>query len=504
MVKAPAESRTPPVLPVTSAPSATAPSLGCPRVPVATTTGSRPAWERRAQTSPRPRSSHDTVYRASVAIADALAACAAFLISIALVRSHHLSTVTLATVPLIVVMSRIMGTYDREGVLVRKSTLDETPHLFQLATLYALAVWLIDGLAISGERSRRELLVLWMSLFLFLSLFRSIARWLSRRLAPPEHCLVIGDDATSDWIQSVFSRRASLHAKVVASIRPASFYTQDSVAGSVTADMQDLFLRLGADRIVVAPRSADKGEVIDVVHAATSLGLKVSVLPKEVVGSSGEFDDLEGVPLLSIRPLGLGRSSRFLKRFLDLIGSSLGLFLLSPLLISVAVLIKLDSRGPVLFRQSRIGRDGTEFKIFKFRTMIADAEEQKHSLLPLSHPDGLFKIAEDPRITRIGKLLRRTSLDELPQLMNVVVGEMSLVGPRPLIPEEDGLIEGWRRRRLKLTPGMTGHWQVLGSARIPIAEMVRIDYLYVTNWSLWLDVKILLRTIPYVIAGRGM
>jgi exopolysaccharide biosynthesis polyprenyl glycosylphosphotransferase len=455
-------------------------------------------------TSARPRSSRDIVYRASVAIADALAGCAALVMSIALVRSHHLSIVSLATVPLIVVLSNIMGTYDREGVLVRKSTLDEAPLLFQLATLYALAVWLIDGLAFSGERSRRELLVLWTSLFLFLSVFRAVARRLSRRLAPPEHCLVIGDDATCDWIQSVFSRRASLHAKVIASIRPESFYTQDSVAGSLTADMQDLFLRLGADRIIVAPQSAADREVIGVVHAATSLGLKVSVLPPEVVGSSGEFDDIEGAPLLSIRPFGLSRSSRFLKRFVDLIGSSLGLLLLSPLLLCIAALIKLDSRGPVLFRQSRIGRAGTEFKIFKFRTMVCDAEEQKYSLLPLSDPDRLFKLAEDPRITRIGKVLRRTSLDELPQLMNVVLGEMSLVGPRPLIPEEDGLIEGWRRRRLKLTPGMTGHWQVLGSARIPLAEMVRIDYLYVTNWSLWLDVKILLRTIPYVIAGKSM
>jgi lipopolysaccharide/colanic/teichoic acid biosynthesis glycosyltransferase len=178
--------------------------------------------------------------------------------------------------------------------------------------------------------------------------------------------------------------------------------------------------------------------------------------------------------------------------------------LLAPLLAGICLAIKLDSSGPVLFRQRRVGRDGSSFEMLKFRTMVRGADGQKDGLRHLNEAAGVFKIAEDPRMTRVGRLLRRTSLDELPQLANVLRGQMSLVGPRPLIVEEDRLIEGWRRRRLQLTPGMTGHWQVLGSARIPLEEMVRIDYLYVTNWSLWLDVKILLRTIPYVLSGKGL
>ena len=167
-------------------------------------------------------------------------------------------------------------------------------------------------------------------------------------------------------------------------------------------------------------------------------------------------------------------------------------------------MIKLDSRGPVLFRQDRIGRDGKPFQMLKFRTMVQDADEHKDELRHFNQAEGLFKIAKDPRITRVGSLLRRMSLDELPQLLNVMRGEMSLVGPRPLVIDEDSLLEGWRRRRLQLTPGMTGHWQILGSARLPLEEMARIDYLYVSNWSLWLDVKILLRTIPYVLSGKGL
>jgi lipopolysaccharide/colanic/teichoic acid biosynthesis glycosyltransferase len=171
---------------------------------------------------------------------------------------------------------------------------------------------------------------------------------------------------------------------------------------------------------------------------------------------------------------------------------------------AIAVAIRLDSRGPILFRQTRIGRDGAPFEIFNFRTKVPDAEALKQELAHLNETDGLFKIAADPRITRVGAFLRRAALDELPQLFNVWRGEMSLVGPRPLVVDEDAKIEGLDRSRLHLTPGMTGHWQILGSARIPLHEMVGIDYLYVANWSLWTDLKILLRTVPYMLARRGM
>jgi lipopolysaccharide/colanic/teichoic acid biosynthesis glycosyltransferase len=169
----------------------------------------------------------------------------------------------------------------------------------------------------------------------------------------------------------------------------------------------------------------------------------------------------------------------------------------------IAALVATTSRGPVLFRQTRIGRGGQSFSMLKFRSMEDGADRLKDSLRHRNEQNGLFKIADDPRVTRVGRWLRRTSLDELPQLFNVLRGEMGLVGPRPLIPEEDARIQGWHRRRLHLTPGMTGPWQVLGAARIPLSEMVTIDYLYVANWSLWNDVKIILRTAGTVVARRG-
>jgi lipopolysaccharide/colanic/teichoic acid biosynthesis glycosyltransferase len=159
----------------------------------------------------------------------------------------------------------------------------------------------------------------------------------------------------------------------------------------------------------------------------------------------------------------------------------------------------------VFFRQTRVGLDGREFAMLKFRSMVVGAHAQRDALRHLNESDGLFKIESDPRVTRVGRVLRRTGFDELPQLINVLRGEMSLVGPRPLVVDEDRFIEGRHRRgRLQLMPGMTGPWQLLGPARVPLNEMVAIDYLYGANWSLWNDVKILLRTIAYVINRDGM
>jgi lipopolysaccharide/colanic/teichoic acid biosynthesis glycosyltransferase len=158
----------------------------------------------------------------------------------------------------------------------------------------------------------------------------------------------------------------------------------------------------------------------------------------------------------------------------------------------------------VVFRQLRIGRDGRRFYMLKFRSMVATAEAQRPALEPFNENDGIFKMSRDPRVTRVGGLLRAHSLDELPQLVNVLRGEMSLVGPRPLVPEEDQRVLGRHRMRLKYAPGMTGPWQVLGPARPPLSEMVKLDYLYGANWSLWSDLKYILRTVCHVASRRGL
>jgi exopolysaccharide biosynthesis polyprenyl glycosylphosphotransferase len=259
------------------------------------------------------------------------------------------------------------------------------------------------------------------------------------------------------------------------------------------------------DRVVIAADDAPPEQVHETIQVAKRLDVKVSLLPRlfEVVGSSVAFDYLGGLTLLGVRRFGLSRRARAVKRTFDVAGSASVVLLMSPFLVAIAALVRLTSPGPALFRQMRVGRDGRPFEMLKFRSMVADADTRKPELRCLNEADGLFKIDDDPRVTVVGRLLRRSCLDELPQLFNVLRGDMSLVGPRPLVLDEDEKIIGWHRQRLALTPGMTGPWQVLGAARIPLDEMVTIDYLYVANWSLWGDVKILLRTVPYVLARRG-
>lgn len=193
------------------------------------------------------------------------------------------------------------------------------------------------------------------------------------------------------------------------------------------------------------------------------------------------------------------------KRACDLVLASVVLLLASPVLLAVAIAIKIDSPGPILFRQPRVGRGGEVFRMRKFRTMIEDADAHKLSLLHMNEAgDGLFKIPQDPRVTRFGRFLRSTSFDELPQLIHVLSGKMSLVGPRPLVPTEDAKITGAYRRRLEMKPGMTGEWQVAGASKIPIAEMVKLDMDYIENWSPLLDLKLLASTLPHVIMRRGI
>lgn len=197
------------------------------------------------------------------------------------------------------------------------------------------------------------------------------------------------------------------------------------------------------------------------------------------------------------------RASRAVKRVVDFVGAAVLLLLLVPMLLVAAVAVKADSPGPVLFRQRRMGRDGEEFDVLKLRTMRLGAEQARASLAARNEGDGhLFKIREDPRVTAVGRLLRRYSLDELPQLVNVLMGHMSLVGPRPL-PVEDSAFTGEARRRLLVRPGLTGLWQISGRSDLAWEDALRLDLQYVDSWSVWLDLAILLRTPTVVLRGEG-
>jgi exopolysaccharide biosynthesis polyprenyl glycosylphosphotransferase len=259
-------------------------------------------------------------------------------------------------------------------------------------------------------------------------------------------------------------------------------------------------------RVILAFSRRSAEGLLDLIRASGLRDVNLSIVPRyfEIIASNVQIVDLEGIPVIEIPAPRLSRLARVSKRCLDLSLTVPGFLLLAPTFIVIAALIKLDSRGPVFFKQQRMGRGQKVFEIIKFRTMHVDAEQMRRDLLVANESTGpLFKIRDDPRVTRVGYWVRKLSLDELPQLVNVLKGEMSLVGPRPFVVYEDDKIAGWARRRLDLTPGITGLWQVLGRNDIGFDEMVKLDYLYVNNWSLWWDVKILLRTAPVVFSRRG-
>jgi exopolysaccharide biosynthesis polyprenyl glycosylphosphotransferase len=446
----------------------------------------------------------DAVFRRLLALADVIAAAAAVLLFVTVLGGRALEPLALLALPLVVIAGKLVGLYDRDELLVNKTTVDEAPRLFELATLYTLSFSVLQTLFVEPRMGAREIIALWGAMFVLALVARRLARLVAHKVTPTERCLFVGTEDSAERVRTKLTASGG-HAVLVARMSIGDLVEGDDIA-EAAATLHRLVAELRVHRVIIEPSDPHPRTTLDFVREAKGTGARVSLLPRvlDVVGSSIELDDLHGLTLLGVRRFGLSRSSAALKKSFDLFGAVTGLILLSPVLALIALLIRLDSRGPAIYRQTRIGRGGDPFTMWKFRTMVDGADALKPSLRALNEADGLFKISNDPRITRVGRWLRRYSLDELPQLVNVVRGEMSLVGPRPLVRDDDEQITGLDRRRLHLTPGMTGAWQILGSARVPLAEMIKLDYLYVTGWSLWSDVKILLRTIPYVIARRGM
>ena len=449
----------------------------------------------------------DSRYRRLLALADAGAAALSVLVVFVL-PAQDPSPVAFLVVPFVVLAAKVFGLYDRDQHVLHKTTLDEAPSIVQVSGLALLFLWLTESVSLSGNLGQGSALVLAATLVLSTLVARGIARGVARRTIDPERCLLIGDAETADRVRDRLFMGHALDACLVGwvSSEPHEQASSDPPLLGRPENLGLILAEEDIDRVLIAPGGLPADEILESIRLSRAIGVKVSVLPRlfEVIGASVEQDDIQGVTLLGVRPHGLTASSLALKRIFDLAGALFLLVLLSPLFAAIALAVKLSSPGPVFFRQPRIGRDRASFRVVKFRTMRKDADREKAALLHLNETDGFFKMAEDPRVTRVGRVLRRTSLDEFPQLLNVLRGDMSLVGPRPLVGDEDARIEGWKRARAMVPPGMTGPWQVLGSSRIPMAEMVKIDYLYGANWSLWLDVKILLRTVSHVLGRRGL
>jgi exopolysaccharide biosynthesis polyprenyl glycosylphosphotransferase len=454
----------------------------------------------------------DAIFRRTLALADLAGTYLALLTVVILAGgTPPLRPAAVLLAPFVLVLNKVIGLYDRDQHMLRKTTIDEAPLLINTAVFYALFVWLTEQVTLGGLLGRAQVFGLAVLSFTFVIVGRAAVRWFVLSITSPERCVVLGNAVDAERTAGRLASSSGVNVIVVGRLALGPDQTgPEATEYTSLGDVHSLAPVISeheVERVIIAPDSHDQEEILEAIRLIKALGVKVSVLPRllEVVGSSSTFDEVGGITLLGVRQYGLPKSSQFLKRSMDIVASAVGLFLLAPLLLLLGLAVKLDSRGPMFFRQPRVGRKGDRFDMFKFRSMVPDAERIKAQLREQNEAEGgLFKIRRDPRVTRVGRFLRQTSLDELPQLLNVLRGEMSLVGPRPLVPDEDLLIEGWQRRRLAVKPGMTGLWQIFGSARIPMHEMVKIDYLYGANWSIWLDLKILIRTVPYMLHRRGL
>ena len=260
------------------------------------------------------------------------------------------------------------------------------------------------------------------------------------------------------------------------------------------------------DEVIIADPDFPQEQAVELVDTCHRRGVRVPIAPStmEILMQRAEFVPGESVPLFELRPPVFDGFDYVVKRTFDLVGSALLLLVLSPLLVGDRARGALTSRGPVIYRSIRPGIGGEPFACLKFRTMYADADQRQADLESLNEASGaLFKIRDDPRMTRVGRFLRRYSLDELPQLFNVLRGQMSLVGPRPLPQRDFDQLEDWHKKRYLVLPGMTGLWQVSGRSELDFDDLVRLDFLYLERWSVFLDLTILLKTIPAVFLRRG-
>jgi len=420
------------------------------------------------------------------------------------------------SLPAWVVLAKLYGLYDLDEERADHSTADELVGVFHLITVGAFMFYAGAWLTHVASPTPGKIITFWAIGVVLVTCVRAVARLLGRRHPGYiQRTIIVG----AGDIGQLIARRILQHEKykmeIIGFVDTSPKERHDGL-GDLTilgalGDLPSIIESARIDRVIVAFSNERDAEVIDLIRALAAQSVCVDVVPRlfPLMGQSVGVHSIEGLPLVALPRVRLARSSLLLKRTLDAMLALLGLFLLSPVFALIAIMIKRDSPGPVFFKQVRMGSDERPFRMLKFRTMSLEAEDIREELLNLNKHRGvggdarLFKVPDDPRVTRVGRFLRRYSMDELPQLINVLRGEMSLVGPRPLVLDEDRFVTDWRRRRLLVKPGMTGLWQVFSRDDLSFEEMIELDYRYIASWSLLSDVRLLLRTLPAVLRERS-
>jgi exopolysaccharide biosynthesis polyprenyl glycosylphosphotransferase len=425
-------------------------------------------------------------------------------------RDVDYTIVTIVATPTFLLLFWLYGLYEPRQVL---SPVNEFKQVFHGAIAGTALLFVADS--IFNLRLAR----VWVFLAALFSLVcvgaerlavRKILHYLRRRGGDATRTIVLGTNTEARSVARTLEREGWLGYEIIGFVDDKSPVGQEvsdghSVIGH-TGELNDLVQIKDATLVLVAASAFDTARLNRLFWELqeVDVDLQITSGTVDLLASRMVVQSVAGVPLLYVRRPGMDRLQRAMKRTMDMFGALMGGLILSPFLLAIAIWIKIDSRGPVFFKQVRVGRDGRHFKLWKFRTMIKDAEQKRAELEHLDEGPGLlFKLKEDPRITSAGKRLRRFSLDELPQLWNVIRGDMSLVGPRPALPSEVEQYDDWVKNRLRVKPGMTGLWQVSGRTETSFEDYIRHDLFYIQNWSLSLDFWILWRTLRAVLRAEG-
>jgi exopolysaccharide biosynthesis polyprenyl glycosylphosphotransferase len=402
---------------------------------------------------------------------------------------------SLVFLPVWIIVAKLLGLYDDDERALRHLTVDEAPRLVLWAVIGTGLLSFLLELSPAGRPEASRVLAAGLVAACSVLLLRALVRFIWRHVTAPERIALVGDSEQRAIVRRKFELFPDLHMEIVVEHDPLR-----AIGGEVPDWLRDV------DRLVVAPGALDGGEMRSLVALSTRAGTMLTVVPpyRDVFTPAARLNHLAELPLLEYGKSDLSRSTLMLKRLIDVSISAVALVVLLPVFAIIAVAIKIDTRGPVLYTQLRAGARRRPFSIVKFRSMVSNAEEMLPNLVRLDRLDEpVFKLLDDPRVTRVGRVLRRWSLDELPQLWNVLVGDMSLVGPRP---EEVALVERYtpeQQIRLVVKPGLTGPMQVNGRGALTLEERIAVERAYIENLSIGGDVRILGMTIASVLHGRG-
>jgi exopolysaccharide biosynthesis polyprenyl glycosylphosphotransferase len=402
----------------------------------------------------------------------------------------------LVFVPAWIVGAKLHGLYDRDQRTLRHLTVDELPVLLMWALTGIVALSLFLSVTPSGPPGMMAALRGWAVAVTAGVVFRGLARIVWRKIVPPERALIVGSGPLADAARRKLELFPEIHVRV-----------SDQTDEAAVARLTDAPQSVGAiDRVILASQSLDEALIANLLSFCRDQKMKLSVIPpaRGMFGTAVRLNHVADLPVVQYNTWDVSRSTVLLKRAIDLLIGSAALVVTAPLFLVIAAAVRLESRGPAIFKQTRAGRYGQPFRMLKFRTMVVDAEARLPQLVPFeSLRDPMFKLRDDPRVTRVGRFLRRTSLDELPQLLNVVRGHMSLVGPRP---EQLDLVERYRpehRFRLDVKPGLTGPMQVFGRGQLTFEERLAVEREYIENLSIGRDLRILAMTAATVASGKG-